>query len=166
MNARLTILVVTACAVSLLLTIGAVSAAADWGDELLNAVTFYKTTYPNANWDPYMQQATKIRDAIDRKDEKTVKAEMNQFIKMLTHRAHNINDVAADDLLNFTLSTSLVMRPIDEGTVSAAVAGQEFGEKLMSVPQNQTQTPYQGGAPCPKGGCDYWLDDIFDAGAQ
>jgi hypothetical protein len=166
MNARLSIVLVTASAVCALLLIGAVPAAADWGDEILNAVSFYKTTYPNSNWDPYMNQATKIRDAIDRKDHKAVKTAMNQFLKMLTNRAHEINDVAADDLLNFTLSTSLVMRPIDEGGVSATVAGLEFGQKLMSVPQNEITTPFEGGPPCPKGGCDYWLDDVFDAGAQ
>lgn len=166
MNARLSITLVTACAVCALLLVNAAPAAADWGDEILNAVSFYKTTYPNSNWDPYVNQATKIRDAIDRKDQKTVKVEMNQFLKMLTNRAHELNDVAADDLLNFTLSTSLVMRPIEEGNVSAVVAGQEFGEKLMSVPQNEIQTPFPGGPPCTKGGCDYWLDDVFDAGAQ
>jgi hypothetical protein len=153
--------------ICLLLIGSAVPAAADWGDELLNAITFYKGAYPNSNWDPYVDQATKVRDAIDRKDEKAVKAEMNRFLKMLSNRAHEINDVAAEDLLNFALSTSLTMRPIEEGSVSTAIASsEEFGGKLMSVPENAIQTPYQGGPPCPKGGCDYWLDDVFDAGAQ
>jgi hypothetical protein len=39
-------------------------------------------------------------------------------------------------------------------------------ERPMSVPQHTIQTPYQGGPPCKPGGCDYWADDVFDAGAQ
>jgi hypothetical protein len=166
MKAWLSIAVVTVCAACSLVLGSAAPAAADWGDELLNAVTFYQTTYPNSNWDPYIQQAAKVRDAIDRKDERVAKAEMNHFLKMLANRAHEINDVAADDLYNFALSNSLTIRPFEEATVSAAVAGQEFGQKQMRVPQNEIQTPYQGGPPCKPGGCDYWLDDVFDAGAQ
>ncbi|MGH7232129.1 MAG: hypothetical protein ACREJU_12335 [Nitrospiraceae bacterium] len=167
MKARLSILLITVFAVGSLLMVNAVPAAADWGDEILNAVSFYQTTYPNSNWDPYVKQATKVRDAIDRKDEKIVKAEMNQFLKMLTHRAHGINGVASDDLYNFSLSAALTMKPYDAENTSPAVAsGAEFGSKPMSVPQNEIQTPYQDGPPCKPGGCDYWLDDVFDAGAQ
>lgn len=167
MKAKLSIALVAAFALCTLLVVGAAPAKADWGDEILNAVMFYKTTYPNSNWDPYVKQATRVRDAIDHRDDKLVKAEMNQFLKMLTNRAHGINDVAADDLYNFTLSAALTMKPYDADSISPTVASSgEFGSKVMSVPQNSIQTPYQGGPPCKPGGCDYWLDDVFDAGAQ
>lgn len=102
------------------LVLGSAWAETVWIDELANSVSFYKVNYPGANWDPYSQKLGLVRDALQRGDQRTVKAEMSTWFKMLRARAHGINDVAADELFNY----SLMVTPIQEyGIAVPAPAG-------------------------------------------
>lgn len=161
MNRNMVIALTVALAVCLW-TGGSALAAGTWADEIVTAATFYKTSYPAGNWEPYFEKLAKVREGIGRGDEQIVKVEMDQFMKMLAGRAHGINDVAADELYNFTLGT----RPAEQAA-SAASLDLEIGtERPMSVPEHTIQTPYEGGPPCRSAaGCDYWLDDVYDPGA-
>jgi hypothetical protein len=155
----LTLAVVSA--VCLFLT-GPASAAGTWVDEVWNMVTFEKATYPTSNFDPYLDRLSKIRSGVLRGDHQIVKVETDRFLKMLLERAHGINDVAADEIYNFALS----VRPTDQ---TASVEAIELGigtERPMSVPDHSRNTGYEGGPWCKEGGCDYWLDDVFDPGAS
>ena len=161
MNRNMAIALTVALALCLW-TGGSVLAAGSWADEIVSAATFYKTTYPAGNWDPYFEKLTKVQEGIGRGDEQIVKVEMDQFLKMLLGRAHGINDVAADELYNFALA----VRPSEPST-SAMSFDLEIGtERPMSVPDHTINTPYEGGRPCKLEGCDYWLDDVFDPGAS
>ncbi len=102
-----------ACAL-LLLASGAASAQNTWVDELSNSLSFYKANYPGSNWEPYHEKLVHVRDAIGRGDQRTVKAEMGKWFKMLRNRDHGINDVAADELFNF----ALMVTPIQEYGIS------------------------------------------------
>jgi hypothetical protein len=161
MNSKMAIALTVALAMCLWFG-GAALAAGTWADEIVTATTFYKTSYPVGNWEPYFEKLTKVREGLGRGDEQIVKVEMDQFMKMLAGRAHGINDVAADELYNFALGA----RP-DQHAASAASLDLEIGtERPMSVPEHTIQTPYEGGPPCRSAaGCDYWLDDVYDPGA-
>lgn len=161
MNRRMAIALTVALAVCLW-TGGSALAAGTWADEIVTATTFYKASYPAGNWDPYFQKLNKVQDGIGRGDEQIVKVEMDQFMKMLVGRAYGINDVAADELYNFALN----VRPTELST-SAGSYNLEIGtEKPMSVPDHTINTPYEGGRPCKLEGCDYWQDNVYDAGAS
>jgi hypothetical protein len=89
---------------------GMALAQTNWVDEIGNSVGFYKTNYPSTNWEPYEQKLAAVRDAVSRGDQRAVKVEMNKLFRMLQNRAHGINDVAADELYNF----SVMVTPIQE----------------------------------------------------
>lgn len=93
---------------------GTALAQGTWADEIGNAVTFYKANYPAANWDPYLQEITLVRDALGRGDQRIVRKEMGTFFKMLRTRAHDISDVAADELYNF----AVMVTPLQEYGIS------------------------------------------------
>ncbi len=161
MNRKMLIAVTVALAVCLW-TGGSALAAGTWADEIVTAASFYKTSYPTGNWDPYFEKLTKVKEGIGRGDEQIVKVEMDHFLKMLVGRAYGINDVAADELYNF----ALVVKPT-EPTTSAMSFDLEIGaERPMSVPDHTINTPYEGGRPCQLEGCDYWQDNVFDPGAS
>lgn len=161
MNTKIAIALTVALALCLWAG-GAALAAGNWGDELANATTFYKTSYPAGNWDPYFAELAKVREGIRRGDERIVKVEMDHFLKMLLNRSHGINDVAADELYNFALS----LRSTDESTTATSIDLGIVNERPMSVPDHTINTPYEGGAACGREGCDYWLNDVFDPGAS
>ena len=141
---------------------GSALAAGTWADEIVTATTFYKTSYPAGNWEPYFEKLTKVREGIGRGDEQIVKVEMDQFMKMLAGRAHGINDVAADELYNFALGARQAEQAASAGSLDLEIGT----ERPMSVPEHTIQTPYEGGPPCRSAaGCDYWLDDVYDPGA-
>ncbi len=141
---------------------GGVSMAdGSWADEIVNATTFYKASYPAGNWGPYFETLSKVQEGVGRGDEQIVRIEMDHYLKMLLGRAHGINEVAADELYNFALS----LRPNEQST---SAASNELGigsERPMSVPDHTIVTPFEGGTPCGLEGCDYWLDDVYDPGA-
>lgn len=141
---------------------GSALAAGNWADEIWNATTFYKASYPTGNWDPYFEKLAKIQDGVGQGNERIARIEMDRFLKMLLARAHDINDVAADELYNFALS----VRSTEPSTSAASIDLGIETERPMSVPDHTIVTPFEGGAPCGLEGCDYWLDDVFDPGAS
>jgi hypothetical protein len=161
MNRPLAIALTVVLAVCLWIGVSAL-AAGNWADEIVTAATFYKSSYPTGNWDPYFEKLTRVEEGIGRGDEQIVKVEMDQFLKMLLGRSHGINDVAADELYNFALG----VKPPEEST-SAVPFDPEIGtERPISVPDHTINTPYEGGRACKNEGCDYWLDNVFDPGAS
>ena len=157
MNRTMAIALTVALALCLW-TGGSSLAAGTWADEIVTAATFYKSSYPTGNWDPYFEKLTRVQEGIGRGDEQIVKVEMDRFLKMLLGRSHGIDDVAANELYNFALGA----RPT-EPSASARPLDLELGtERPMSVPDHTINTPYEGGRGCKLEGCDYWLDDVFD----
>lgn len=163
---RLSMVLVVACAVCVL-TVGVALAAGTWADEIANAVTFYKASYPTSNFDPYLKQLARVRDGLGREDQQIVKVEMDHFLKMLQTRAHGINEVAADELYNFALGVIPQLSP--QENTAAAIDKIELGgtmfERLMSVPEHLANTHDDGRTPCvgfKDGGCDYWIDFMDD----
>lgn len=111
---NLTIVVVTACALCFLTTGLALAQNNNWVDEITNSLTFYKTTYPTTNFDPYVEKLNQVKNALAQGDQRTVRVEMTKWFKMLRNRDHGINDVAADELLNF----ATMVTPIQEYGIS------------------------------------------------
>lgn len=99
---KLAVVVAGACAVCLL-TVGVALASSQcaWCDEMINSLSFYKTTYPTSNFEPYVQKVHMLQDAIGRGDQEAVRGRIGELFKMLRTRAHDINDVAADELLSY-----------------------------------------------------------------
>lgn len=161
MNSKMAIALTIALAVCLW-TGGSALAAGTWADEIVTAAAFYKTSYPTGNWEPYFEKLTKVQEGIGRGDEQIVKVEMDQFLKMLLARAYGIQDVAADELYNFAVSA----RSTEPSTPAVSLDLEIGAERPMSVPDHTYNTPYEGGRPCQLEGCDYWLDNVFDAGAS
>jgi len=160
---RLPTVLVTACAVCLF-TVGAALGAGTWADEIWNALTFYKASYPTSNFDPYFEKLNRVRDGIGRGDQQIVRVEMDQFVKMLQVRAHGISDVAADELYNLAIG----VRPAEEQSTSLSTDVRELGagrERLMGVPAHVPNTRDDGRTACvgfSDGGCDYWIDFMDD----
>jgi hypothetical protein len=151
------------CGAALLIATSSVLAAGgSWVDEVWNMVVFEKASYPGSNFDPYLEKLGRIRNDIIMQDHLSVKTETNQFLKMLADRAHGIHDVAADEIYNFALQ----VRPTEEPLSFATSELDATSERPMSVPDHKINTPYEGGPTCTERGCDYWHDDVFDAGAS
>jgi hypothetical protein len=113
MNRKCAVVLIVACAWGLLVS-GIAPAESNWADEISNSLSFYKTNYPGSTWGPYEENLARVRDALSRGDQQTVKVEMSKWFKMLRTRAHGINDVAADELFNF----GLMVTPIHEYGIS------------------------------------------------
>lgn len=157
------LVVAVSCALTLMCS-GVALAGGTWVDEVWNMVVFEKASYPGSNFDPYLQKLDRIRTGLDREDQHIVKMETDRFLKMLIDRKHGINDVAADEIYNFVLS----VRPTETSEPTALNSPIELGagtERPISVPDYTVNTPYEGGPLCASGGCDYWLDDVYDPGA-
>jgi hypothetical protein len=106
----LTGLMLVAGLIGLLSTGGMAWAKTTWIDDIANSVSFYKTNYPNSNWESYSHELRVLRHAIERGDKQAVKIEKNRWFEMLHRRDNGISEVAADELLNF----SLMVAPIQE----------------------------------------------------
>jgi hypothetical protein len=107
----------------LLATAGQAQTQANWIDELTNSVNFYKSNYPSSDWEPYIGKLTRVKEAMVRGDQQTVRGEMGKWFKMLRNREHGIHDVAADELFNF----ALMVTPIQEYNIAVpAAAGGGF----------------------------------------
>jgi hypothetical protein len=139
-----------------------VFAAGNWVDEVWNMVAFEKDTYPGTNFNPYFEKLTKIQTGLAGGDQQVVKTETDLFLKMLANRAYGIHDVAADEIYNF----AVMVRPAEEMPAVTAIELGIDSERPMAVPDHTINTPYEGGPKCPAGGCDYWMDDVFDPGAS
>lgn len=122
MKATLAMIVVIGCALALFAG-GVALAQSSWIDELTNSVGFYKTSYPNSNWEPYLSELGMVKEALARGDQRIVRSKMGKWFKMLRDREHGIHDVAADELYNF----GLMVTPIQEFNISVpAPAGGGF----------------------------------------
>lgn len=141
---------------------GTAVAQETWADEVLNALTFYKSSYPASNFDPYVEAVGTIRDGLRRGEQPLVHAQTERLLRMLRTRAHGIDDVAADELANLVIS----VRPFAPPAVSFTGELGIGTERPMSVPDHVINTPYEGGPSCQQGGCDYWSDNVFDPGAS
>lgn len=138
--------------VLLLATSGTASAAETWVDEIWGMVNCEKATYPSSNFDPYFEKLTVIREGLAHNERQAVKTETDRFLKMLADRAHDINDVAADEIYNFALRE----RPTEEIT-SAAVSELGIGtERPMSVPDRSMDQSYES-TEC-EASCDFWAE--------
>lgn len=157
----LLVLFIVTCALGLMFTEQALGAEL-WVDEVLNMVNFEKASASGTNFEPYITQLHKIRQALEREDQQIAKVETDRFLKMLQDRSDGINEVSADELYNFTQS----VRPPEPAPATAAMELEIGHERPMSVPEHIAQTPYEGGPPCQSAaGCDYWMDDVYDPGA-
>lgn len=115
--------VVVAAALGLFVS-GVALAQGLWADDIADSRNFYKTNYPGSNWGPYLEQMTRVREALSRDDRRTVKVEMSKWFKMLRNRDHGISDVAADELFNF----GVMVTPVQEYGISVpAPAGVTSG---------------------------------------
>lgn len=132
-----------------LLMVGAAAADDTWIDQFTDTMLFYQQHGPGTNWQPYLDKAATIRDGIATQNEGAVQTAEGELIRMLTVRDYGINDAAAEDL--FQMLTTRELEPSHQMPVS--------------VPEGALNTPYDGGPRCLPGGCDYWRDDVFDAGA-
>jgi hypothetical protein len=101
------------------LAVLSMAAQTTWVDEINNSLSFTAANYPGSNWEPYKQNIGIVHDAIDRGDNQAVKKEMGKWFKMLRQRDHGINEVAADELYNF----SLMVTPIQEYGISVPAGG-------------------------------------------
>lgn len=152
------------CALALLCG-GMARAGEAWVDDVWNMVIFEKANYPQSDFAPYLHKLDRIRAGLDRDDQQIAKVETDRFLKMLLDRRHGINDVAADEIYNFTLS----VRPNGSHESNGLSSSIELGidtERPISVPDFSVNTPYEGGPLCGSGGCDYWNNDVFDPGAS
>jgi hypothetical protein len=110
-------LLVTTVAIVCVLTLfasGVALAQTNWVDELTGSVNFYKTNYPNSNWDPYLSELILVKEALAQGDQRIVRSKMGKWFKMLRNRDYGIYDVAADELFNF----GLMVTPIQEFNIS------------------------------------------------
>jgi hypothetical protein len=110
-------LLVTTVAIVCVLTLfasGVALAQTNWVDELTGSVNFYKTNYPNSNWDPYLSELILVKEALAQGDQRIVRSKMGKWFKMLRNRDYGIHDVAADELFNF----GLMVTPIQEFNIS------------------------------------------------
>lgn len=156
-------LLLAICGATLLLATSSVFAVGgSWVDEIWNIVVFEQVSYPGSNFDPYLEKLGRIRNDLVAEDHLSVKTETNQFLKMLADRAYGIHDVAADEIYNFALQVRPTEEPLSFTTHELEMAS----ERPMSVPDYTINTPYDGGPKCKEGGCDYWQDNVFDAGAS
>jgi hypothetical protein len=137
-----------------------VSAQGTWVEDVGNSLAFYQTTHPGPGWTPYIDELTRARDGMRRGDQLTVTRAMIEFQKMLRTRAYGIDEAAAEDLYNLTLT----LGPVDEPSAAANELNIR-NERSMSVPNTPAKASSEGNMRCHEAGCDYWLDNVFDPGA-
>ena len=101
------------------LVVVSMAAQTSWVDEINNSLSFTAANYPGSNWEPYKQKIGIVHDAVGRGDNQAVKKEMGKWFKMLRQRDHGINEVAADELYNF----SLMVTPIQEYGIAVPAGG-------------------------------------------
>ena len=131
-----------------MLTVGTAGADQTWIDQFSNTLSFYQQHDPQPDWQPYLDKVAAMRAGIVRHDQAAVQTAENDLLRMLSRHAYGINKDAADDLYQMMVSRDI--EPLH--TVP------------LSVPDGSINTPYEGGPPCVRGGCDYWRDNVFEAG--
>jgi hypothetical protein len=116
---------------------GGVSSQLNWVDDIINALgQYFKANYPDADFVPYLNYLTLVRDALGREDRRTVMAEMGAFFKSLANRSYGISGTAADELANF----ARVAIPEEYGIIFPRSAQGRMGP-LRGGPTRTGQTP-------------------------
>lgn len=91
--------------------VGVAPAQATWVDDIINALrSYFKVNYPASDFTSYVKRLTLVRDAVDRRDRRTMEVEMGVFFTMLTNRSHGISEGAADEVAIF----ARMMMPVQE----------------------------------------------------
>lgn len=103
-----------ACALCLFMSGAAISQQSTWTDEIANSITLYESLYPSSNFKPYIAQLTRVEEALAKGDNKGVRTEMRKWFKMLRKRAHGIDGIAADELLN----VAVMVTPLQQYNIS------------------------------------------------
>jgi len=135
---------------------GAGLAQGTWVEEVGNTLAYYQTIQSGADWTPYIDELTRARDGLRAGDQLTVTRSIRELQKMLRLKAHGIDRAAAEDLYNLTLT----IQPVNERALMD-LDGLEPGRGgLMTVPAESV--PYGRTVHCHEGGCDYWIDTVFD----
>jgi hypothetical protein len=94
--------------------VGSTSAPGAWVSEIEDSLKRYKTSYPSSNFDPYTTRLATVKRALSNGNKEIVRSEMGVWLKMLRTRAHGINDIAADELFNY----SVMVAPIQQYRIS------------------------------------------------
>lgn len=103
-----------ACALCLLMSGTAIGQQGTWTNEIANSLTLYESLYPSSNFKPYNVQLTRVEAAVNKGDKKGVRTEMRKWFKMLRKRAHGIDGIAADELLNI----AVMVTPLQQYNIS------------------------------------------------
>ena len=93
-----------------------------WVGEIEDSLKRYQASYPTSNFDPYAAKLNTVKRAVSNGQKEVVRAEMGVWLKMLRTRANGINDVAADELFNYSVKVA----PIQEYRISVPPSV-EFG---------------------------------------
>lgn len=105
-------------------TTGVVPARATWVDDIANALgPYFKAHYPTSDFTSYLKQLTRVRDAEERGDRRTVEVEMGAFFTMLTNRSQGISEGAADEVANFARA----MMPVQEYGIFFPTGPAQYG---------------------------------------
>jgi hypothetical protein len=94
--------------------VGGTPAQTAWVSEIEDSLKRYKTSYPASNFDPYTARLATVKRAVFNEQKEVVRSEMGVWLKMLRTRAHGINDIAADELFNYSVHVA----PIREYRIS------------------------------------------------
>ena len=82
--------------------VGVVPAQTTWVDDIIGALrSYFKVNYPASDFTSYVKRLTLVRDAVGRRDQRTVEVEMGVFFTMLTNRSHGISGGAADEVARY-----------------------------------------------------------------
>lgn len=73
----------------------------NWIEDIISALDYFITNYPPADFVPYLEKLTLVRDALSRHDRRTVTSEIGAFFTLLADRSGGISGAAADELANF-----------------------------------------------------------------
>jgi hypothetical protein len=95
-------------------TVGTPHTQAAWIGEIEDSLRRYKANYPASNFDPYTARLATVKGAVSTGQKEVVRAEMGAWLKMLRTRANGINDIAADELFNY----SVMVAPIAQYRIS------------------------------------------------
>ena len=110
MFAKLSAMVVTVCAISLL-TVSIAQAAPDfmWCNEMSDMLHSFQASYPTSNFGPYFLKEASLREATARGDEAALRAGITDVIKMV--RMSKIDEDAAVELVNYLYAWRATLTP-------------------------------------------------------
>jgi hypothetical protein len=109
-----------------------------WVEDIISALDYFTTNYPAADFVPYQEKLTLVRDALSRHDRRTVTTEMGAFFTLLTDRSGGISAAAADELANFARA----VMPVQEYGIFFPASGDGGGGQDFEGPSwNNRRAP-------------------------